>query len=355
MKRLKGVLSDHIFKVFIIANLIIALILPIAIKIKSKRIIYMCPNLEREINGIFILSIVVGTLLIILGIAFILFIESMVSKFTNRACSVIDDIINQKENIDFQTDEETLMSKLEHKLKQLIDVMNHHREKYLTEHDNIKTLISDISHQIKTPIANISMYNETLIERELSKDKSLMCLNNMKAQVNKLQWLVDALIKMSRLENGVIALNKNKTNLIETIAKALSGIYIKAEKKNIEVTVHCDENLILNHDSKWTSEALFNILDNGVKYTNDNGYINVRVEKWDIFTKIDIEDSGIGIEEHEINDIFKRFYRASEVSNVEGIGIGLYLVREIIVSQGGYIKVRSRKGAGTTFSVFLPN
>lgn len=355
MKQLGKLLNANIFKVAVIADLIIALILPITIKIKSKAIISMYPNLENEINGIFILSIVVGILLIILGIGVILFIEAKVCKFTNKACNVIDDIINQKEYIDFDTDEETLISKLEHKLKQLIDVMNNHKEKYLTEHDNIKTLISDISHQIKTPIANISMYNETLIERELPRDKSLMCLNNMKSQVNKLQWLVDALIKMSRLENGVIALNKNKTNLIETIANALSGIYIKAEKKNIEITVECDENLILNHDSKWTSEALFNILDNGVKYTKAGGYINVRVEKWDIFTKIDIEDNGMGIEENEINDIFKRFYRASEVSNVEGIGIGLYLAREIIVSQGGYMKVKSRKGQGTIFSVFLPN
>lgn len=355
MKKLERFLSEHIFKAVIIANLMIALILPITIKIKSKNIIYMYPNLESEIDGICILAIVVGMFFAIVGIIFSLIIESMVGKFTDRACSVIDDIINQKEDIDFQTDEETLMSKLEYKLKHLIDVMNNHKEKYLTEHDNIKTLISDISHQIKTPIANISMYNETLIERELPRDKSLMCLNNMKSQVNKLQWLVDALIKMSRLENGVIALNKNKTNLIETIANALSGVYIKAENKNIEISVHCDENLVLNHDYKWTSEALFNILDNGVKYTNENGYINVSVEKWDIFTKIDIEDNGIGIEEQEINDIFKRFYRASEVSTIEGIGIGLYLARKIIISQGGYMKVKSSKGEGTTFSIFLPN
>lgn len=355
MKKLDRFLSEHIVKVFIIANLIIAMIFSITIKMKSKSIISMYPNLESEINGIFRLSIVLGILFTTLGIAFILFVESMVGKFTNRACSVIDDIMNQKEDIDFETDEETLMSKLEYKLKQLIEVMKNHKEKYLTEHDNIKSLISDISHQIKTPIANISMYNETLIERDLPRDKSLMCLNSMKSQVNKLQWLVEALIKMSRLENGVIALNKNKTTLIETIANALSGVYIKAEKKNIEISVECDENLILNHDSKWTSEALFNILDNGVKYTNEAGYINVRVEKWDIFTKIDIEDNGIGIEEHEINHIFKRFYRASEVNNVEGIGIGLYLAREIIVSQGGYIKVKSRKGQGATFSIFLPN
>lgn len=355
MKRVEDFLSEHIFKVFLTGIFIVAMILPITIKIKSKEIIYMYPTLESKFNNIFILSIVVGVMFLILGTGFIMFIESRVAKFTGRACSVIDDIINQKEEIDFDTDEETLMSKLEHKLKQLIEVMNHHREKYLTEHDNIKTLISDISHQIKTPIANISMYNETLIERELPRDKSLMCLNNMRAQTNKLQWLVEALIKMSRLENGVIALNKTNTNIIETIANALSGVYIKADKKNIEISVDCDDKLLLNHDDKWTSEALFNILDNGVKYTNEGGYINVRVEKWDIFTKIDIEDNGIGIDEQEINNIFKRFYRASEVSNVEGIGIGLYLAREIIVSQGGYIQVKSMKGKGTTFSIFLPN
>ena len=197
------------------------------------------------------------------------------------------------------------------------------------------------------------MYNDTLIQRELNKDQQNMFLNNMKFQVSKLEWLVQALIKMSRLESNIISLNKVNSTLSDTIANALSGVYLKAEEKEIDLTIECPAFIKVNHDKKWTSEALFNIIENAVKYTDNGGSINIFVEEWELFTKIDIMDTGIGISEEDINNIFKRFYRCREVLEVEGIGIGLYLTNEIITKQGGYIKVKSEKGKGTTFSVFL--
>ena len=235
---------------------------------------------------------------------------------------VIDKIISKEEKIVFIEDEESLLSKLQHKFKKLVDILDNDRESALREKDNIKSLIADISHQIKTPIANITMYNDTLIERDLTRDQQSMFLNNMKFQVSKLEWLVQSLIKMSRLESNIIALNKMESSLSDTIANALSGVFLKAEEKNIEVKVACDSS--------------------------------IKVEERELFTKIDIEDTGMGISEEDINNIFKRFYRCSDVSQIEGIGIGLYLTNEIITKQGGYIKVKSNKGIGTTFSVFLP-
>lgn len=126
------------------------------------------------------------------------------------------------------------------------------------------------------------------------------------------------------------------------------------EKKQISLDVQCQENLTLYHDSRWTSEALYNLLDNAVKYTPNGGNIHVTVQKWEMYLKIDIIDSGKGIPESEQGSIFKRFYREEAVHDIEGIGIGLYLAREIVTRQGGYIKVISVVGNGSTFSIFMP-
>ena len=123
----------------------------------------------------------------------------------------------------------------------------------------------------------------------------------------------------------------------------------------LPAAVNCPEDIILAHDRKWTSEALFNILDNAVKYTPADGDIQVSVQSWEFYVKIDITDSGKGIAESRQGMIFKRFYREKEVHDVEGIGIGLFLTREIVTLQGGYIKVTSAVGSGSTFSVFLPH
>ena len=163
-----------------------------------------------------------------------------------------------------------------------------------------------------------------------------------------------AMVKTSRLETGVISLAKNTQPVYDTLAAALGGILLNAEKKNICVSVDCPEDIAASHDRKWTSEALFNILDNAVKYTSAGGRIKVSVEAWEMYVKIDITDSGKGIAENRQGMIFKRFYREEEVHDIEGIGLGLYLAREIITMQGGYIKVSSMVGCGSTFSIFLP-
>ena len=165
---------------------------------------------------------------------------------------------------------------------------------------------------------------------------------------------MQAMIKTSRLETGVILLDRKIQPLYDTLAAALGGILLNAERKHIHVSVDCPEDIILPHDRKWTSEALFNILDNAVKYTPADGDIQVSVQSWELYVKIDITDSGKGIAESRQGMIFKRFYREEEVHDIEGIGIGLYLARKIVTMQSGYIKVTSTVGCGSTFSVFLP-
>ena len=145
------------------------------------------------------------------------------------------------------------------------------------------------------------------------------------------------------------------TPIEETLVKGINGILALMEKRNLELTVDCPEGLTVSHDSRWTSEALFNLLDNAVKYTPAGGSIHVSVQNWEMYLKIDVSDTGRGIPEREQAAIFKRFYREEAVHDVNGIGIGLYLAREIITMQGGYIWVTSQVGKGSTFSVFLPH
>ena len=122
----------------------------------------------------------------------------------------------------------------------------------------------------------------------------------------------------------------------------------------ISVTVDCPEGLLLSHDSKWTAEAVFNLLDNAVKYTPVGGAIRISVEQWEMYVKLSVSDTGKGISESNQASIFRRFYREEEVHEQQGVGIGLYLTREIVTRQGGYIKVVSEPGKGSEFSIMLP-
>ena len=232
--------------------------------------------------------------------------------------------------------------------------MRENRERVAKDRADLQELISDISHQVKTPIANLQMVNATLLEQSVPEEKQREFLQASSGQLDKLDFLMQAMIKTSRLETGVISLDRKIQPLYDTLAAALGGILLNAEKKNIHVSVDCPPDLALAHDRKWTGEALFNILDNAVKYTPEGGTICVTVQSWELYVKIDIADSGKGIAENRQGMIFKRFYREEEVHDVDGIGIGLYLVREIVTMQGGYIKVSSAVGYGSVFSIFLP-
>lgn len=353
MKNSKNIFSNYYIN-FSIIYIIISIIALLLIRQQTESIIYMYPNSFEEVKKINNISFCFLFLSLIIGILFIYIVRINIIKFSNDIIDNIHAFISDKEII-LETNDDTLLSKIQNKFKYMIEIMENKNSRYLEEKDNIKSLIANISHQIKTPIANISMYNETLINRELDRDKQITFLKNMQHQVNKLEWLVKSLIKMSRLENGIIALNIQRYRISDTIANALSSVYLKAEEKNISIDVDIDEKLELYHDKKWTSEAIFNIVENAVKYTKDNGHINIKLYKMELFTKISIVDNGIGIDEGEINHIFKRFYRSCDVINTEGVGVGLYLAREIINKQSGYIKVESKKDVGTTFYVYMKN
>jgi signal transduction histidine kinase len=241
-------------------------------------------------------------------------------------------------------------SKIASKLADYLQSSALSAENVRKDRDKIKTLIADISHQTKTPITNLLLHSELLRETELSDDQreSLEVIGN---EAEKLRFLIDALVKLSRLENGILTVEAKNDNVRRLIMEVDSSMRKKAESKGLSFVV-TEKDVVASFDYKWTLEALSNIVDNAIKYT-EKGSISITLKPTEMFACISIKDTGIGIAEEDIPKIFARFGRLQSSREKEGVGIGLYLAREIISKEGGYIKVRSVLGEGSEFLVYL--
>lgn len=308
----------------------------------------------------YIPAIVIRAVLFVFGAVILLLVlfwswyqQQQQSDFANDICETVDALMDGREPENYRPYEDSQTSKVQGKLLQYYDRMREGQRQSKQDKQTIQELVGDISHQVKTPIANIQMFTNILQQHQLSDEKCAEFLTTMTVQINKLDFLMQSLIKKSRLETGTFTLHMEAGSLYNTIAQAVNGIWTKADQKKIAIDVECDSHVIVKHDAKWTAEALGNILDNAVKYTPEGGNIHISVRPWQFYTRMDITDTGIGIAAEHYNDVFKRFYRAQEVASMEGVGLGLYLARGIITRQKGYISVKSEIGKGTTFSVFL--
>ena len=246
--------------------------------------------------------------------------------------------------------DESLLSAVETKLAHYLSASAVSARDLREEKDKIKSLIADISHQTKTPIANVLLYSQLLAEAAPDCGDHTAALN---AQARKLQSLMEALVKTSRLETGVLVLRPRSGPLAPILEEAAAQYVPKAAAKGVALTLEPTEAQAV-FDPKWTAEAVCNLLDNAVKYTPAGGSVAVRVKSYDLFARIDVVDTGPGIPEEEHARVFQRFYRGDAVRETEGVGVGLYLVRQIAEGQRGYVKVFSRPGKGAKFSFFLP-
>lgn len=247
---------------------------------------------------------------------------------------------------------EERLSRLESRMQRYLSAQAVSFAQINTEHDSVKTLISDISHQTKTPISNILLYTELLKETSTFGDQTRQLVEQIEGQAEKLRFLLDVLIKTSRLENGIVQLVP-KQNSVRALVEALD-YEETARLKGVGFVIKERRDISAVFDFKWTLEALSNIVDNAVKYTPAGGLVTLRVKAYELFACIDVADNGMGISEEESARIFARFYRSPRVCDEKGVGIGLYVAREIVRQEGGYIRVRSRVGEGAVFSVFLP-
>lgn len=248
--------------------------------------------------------------------------------------------------------DESLLSAVEAKLARYLASSTVSARNLQSEKDKIKTLIADISHQTKTPLANVLLYAQLLSEQPLTEE-SCACVTALEGQAIKLQSLIEALVKASRLESGVLALHPQPFPLAPMLEEAVAQFTPKAAEKGIDLTLAATEGDGV-FDPKWTAEAVCNLLDNAVKYTPAGGSVAVQAHCYELFCRIDVTDTGPGIPEEEQAKVFQRFYRSPANHQAQGVGIGLYLARQIAEGQGGYIKVFSKPGKGAKFSLYLP-
>ena len=222
------------------------------------------------------------------------------------------------------------ISALASKAKRIQEKVNLGIQNAEEEKEQVKRLISNMSHQLKTPLAGLMMYREMLEDDSLDNTTRKKFLHKMKRQSEKIDWILQSLFKMVNLEQGAVVFEAEPLPIKATIQDAVTAVLDKADKKEIEILTEPFMDRKLWHNRKWTAEVLVNLLENAVKYTESQGKINLSVHPMEMYTELRICDTGIGIRQKELTEIFKRFYRSKEVENLEVSGIGLYLSRLIL-------------------------
>lgn len=292
-------------------------------------------------------------ILVSVGLILVVLVVIWNSRRTKRTIDTIERMLDVAMEGDFVESrfDESRLSALETKFAHYLSASAVSAQNVAMEKDKIKTLIADISHQTKTPLANLILYCELLEEGELSEEMrgNVEALHN---QTENLCFLIDSLVKLSRLENGILTLSPRRAPIQPMLQNTFEQFAAKAKDKGLEFRIQSTD-AYAQYDPKWTAEALCNIVDNAMKYTKRGG-IAITVTNYEMFVRIDVADSGVGIAEGEQAKIFTRFYRSETVRDQEGVGIGLYFARQIVAGEGGYIKLTSAEGQGSTFSVFLP-
>ncbi len=275
-------------------------------------------------------------------------------KKTKKIMDTLDNMLTSAMNGNFHesTFDESRLSALETKFSHYFSSSALSTQNIAAEKDRIKALVGDIAHQTKTPLANLLLYAELLQEEPLSPEAAAYA-DTLHLQAEKLHFLIDTLLKMSRLENGMITLSPKKSPLSPMLEQVRQQFASKAAEKGLSLSLE-QTSVSACFDAKWTSEALCNVVDNAIKYT-EKGSITLSVVPYEMFIRIDVADTGTGIMEEEQAKIFSRFYRSEKNAKQDGVGIGLYLAREILKKEGGYIKITSEVGKGSVFSLFLPS
>lgn len=294
----------------------------------------------------------------------------------NRVLSRLDEMLTEAINGSFAEScyDETELSRLESKFRQYLTERELAAERVQAERAAIKELVTDISHQTKTPIANICLYTQLLEEKSPQELKPYV--QQIHQQAEKLEFLIQALARISRLESGVIRLEPRPCRVWELIEKSVRQMQEKARAR--QITIYADEEKDEKEDAGkpyqiwedgqtqafsdmqavcdmgWTQEALGNLLDNGIKYSPEGSRIRVRVRGFEMFVRISVEDEGPGILEEEQAQIFERFYRGKNAGEQEGSGVGLYLTRMILQKERGYIRVCAGARGGSRFQMYLP-
>lgn len=222
------------------------------------------------------------------------------------------------------------------------------------EEGDLKSSITDITHQLKTPVASLKLSLDIALSEKYEEQERRKFADQAEVQINKLGLMLDGLGKISQLETDLIQLRPQACSLQQQLNQAVNSVIMKAVEKEIELEVELSEDFSVLVDEKWTLEALGNILENAIKYSPEKTTVNVQTSSLITYILIEIKDQGPGIPAEEQNRIYQRFYRGKNSESVEGSGVGLYLTRKIIEEQGGTVLVKRRQPQGANFQLTLP-
>ena len=278
-------------------------------------------------SNLSIMILVASAFAILCGLMFLLdFLHNRYNDdLLEQITLLIEALTEQQERTVFSENDDTLTARLQHQLLKLRNILIAQNEMLTQEKEQIKTLISDISHQIKTPVAAANTFAQLLGDTGLSDEERSEYIATLQMSLEKLTFLTNSLIKMSRLESGIIRLKPEQSSLNDIVMQAVKTVYAKARDKNITITFDCGQTFEALLDFNWTAEAVTNVLDNAVKYTPIGGGVELKITEYPSYLRLDISDNGIGIPEEEQAKIFGRFYRGKQSAGVDGVGIAYIL------------------------------
>lgn len=308
---------------------------------------YLKVNNELKQNIILTNVLFIIILFILISITYLIFIKNQYRKI-NKIDKYMNKILNNDYSLDIRDYVEGDISTLKNDIYKMTIKLKEQTELSIKDKKYLEETLADISHQIKTPLTSMYVINDILSDNDLDKKSQIEFLNKNRNQLERIEWLVTTLLKISRLDSGMVTLKRDNINIKDLINKTIEPIKIMAELKNISIKTNIETtNFYL--DFNWTLEALTNILKNACEHTNNNGSIKIEVNENPLYLNIKIIDNGVGISESDKKHIFDRFYKGK--TNKDSIGIGLNMAKKIINLQNGEIECISKINEGTTFDI----
>ncbi len=280
-------------------------------------------------------------------------IRRQVNQTMERVDETIAALVDGRRTDAFDPNADTFLGKFQTQIMALYQILEATRQREKTLRQQMESSVSDLVHQLNTPITNIALYGDFLLNEDLTEEERRHCTRAIVSQTEKLGFLGEGFAKISRLENDIIHLKPAAAPLLPVVLQAIDQVQAKAAAHGNTIVLLGDQQLICQMDSKWTGEALYNLLDNAVKYSDPDTAITVSMAAYDIFVRVDVLDRGLILAQEDYAKVFQRFYRANEAADKNGVGLGLYLAREIIRGQGGYIKAGQSPDGQMCFSLFL--
>lgn len=291
----------------------------------------------------------------VLGVSILLITSTLIfTKWRYREIEKLSGYLQLISNGDFQLDvrdnEEGELSLLKSQIYKVTRMLTEQGVVLQEDKAKLTNAISDISHQLKTPLTSMMVMADLLRDKRLEDGKRAEFTRNLQVQLERMEWLVSSLLKLSKIDAGTIAFKKEKVLVSQLVQKAIEPLLVPMDIKMQNLLVKGDEQAAFTGDFNWTAEALINIVKNCVEHTPEGGEISIVFSENALFTEITIADNGGGIPKEDLPYIFKRFYKGKNASD-ESVGIGLAMAHSIVTSQQGDIEVKSQKGEGTTFQI----